>query len=951
MSKRQAEPFLWLLSIVAVASLALGVCAQEEKGKKGGKGKKEPKGTKETKEDKGTGKAPEAYALRISVSDKRAGAWAFSFHPHDCTVTGLRGWRFSKSDSASLEKLTAKFKTRTRKLTPAQKKDDSVPKMDDMGLDVFVVGSPDQILELKATKISVTFELRELIFGQPLQHDSSDKVQVRRIPMPIDLTPTDRECDYVSVAVDSKKQAWASWIEYGEKGDKLLLGAVTPTGIGDVYDVAERAGRFFNPITAVDERDRIWVIFGMEEKGNIDLYARNLNGFKWMKTDRLTNHPAPDINPSLYLDAKGKIWVVWQSARDGDYDIFMKHVHDATWSAEYCVTSTAENEWFPAVCANKDGIAFVAYDVYRGSDYDIAMRKFVNEKFEDAGYVAATTANETHASLLVDAKDRMWMAWEEGPGKWGREYPHGDGAAVHAPRRIRYKVIEAGEEKAAGELTANFPYDMKEGNEAPRLAADDKGRVWMAFRHLAGGLTPRRSEADSLTPLWESYVTYCSNKGWSEPMPLSRSEGRQEQRPRLWPAKDGKVWAAWAGDGRECWEQDVLPQRCTIHAGPVDAAKDAEEPVVEARQAEAPAEKLKSRRAIGYGTVIAKKEYRLLFGDLNRPTEMSVEAEAAWGTYEDLFRYAWDPGGLDFVGVTENFADSTRLLPWRRAQDFILLYSAPKRFVSVLGNWRIAPFPIGSRIVVSDSLGAAPIGIFYADPRAKKVAEDDAKKLWDAIQKDGKTRRLSIPITSASKLGTDWGCGASPVEPVVEIFNGAHWSYEQEGAPLAAEQGVKTVHEGFEAAGFVSKALSKGIKLGFVAGSGPGSLRCAFTGAYVEEATAKGLLDALLARRCYAATDRIVLDCRVEGHFMGEEFTVSEKPEFHIRVIGSDEVKDLAVIKNGKPIHTTDPDGADVAHSFTDDKVEAGKPAIYYIRVIQDNGKMAWGSPMWITMK
>jgi len=895
-------------------------------------------------------KPPEPYAIRVTVSDNRAGRWGISLKPTDCEVTGMRGWRFNRSDSVAPEKLRAKFRTRTRKLTGAERKDDRIPKLEAMGLDVFILGRPDHILEVKASKISVTFELRELLFGAPIEHDSG-KVRVRRIPNPIDLTPEKREYDYVSVAVDAKRQAWASWIEYTDKGQRLWLGRITSNGIGDVYDVTGRAGRYFSPITAVDEGGRIWVIFGMEEKGNIDLYARNLNAFKWMRIDRVTNDPAPDINPSIFRDAKGKIWLVWQSARNGNYDIFMKHVHDATWSKEYRVTNTPENEWSPAICANKDGVAFVAYDVYRGSDYDIAMRKFVNEKFADAGPIAQTPMNETHASMVMDAKDRMWVAWEEGPGNWGVAYPHGNGVPLHMPRTIKYKVIDAGEEKKAGDLTANFPYDLQGRNEAPRLAVDAKDRIWMAFRHLSGGLTSRRTEAESLVPLWESYVTYCGDKGWTEPLPLSQSEGRRNQLPSISADKHGSVWAAWAGDGRPCWEKDVRPVRCTIHAASLEAAKGAAEPAPESCESETLAQKAERRRPTHYGTVIAKKEYRLLFGDLNRPTEISIEAEAGWGTYDDSFRYAWDAGGLDFAGVAENFAGGKRLSPWRRAQDAARVYSSPKRFITVLANWREGPFPVGSRLAIAESPSASPIGIFYSDPRAKKVDENDAKKLWEAIQKENKVRRLSIPITPASKLGTDWSSGASPVEPVVEILSGAHWSYEQEGAPLAAKPGAETVHEGFEAAGFVDKALAKGIKLGFVAGSGPCSTNCAFTGVYVEEVTPKGLFDALVARRCYAATDKIILDYRVENHFMGEECAISGKPEFYIRIIGTGEIKELSVIKNGKPIHTTDPDGVDIAYSFTDEKAEAGKEACYYIRVIQDNGKMAWGSPMWITAK
>jgi len=301
--------FLWPCSVVIGLAILSAVADEEKK------------------------KPPQAYAIRVTVSGKRAASYTVSFKPTDCEVTGLHGWRFNRSDSVNPGRCTAKFKTRTRKLTPKQRKDETIPKQHAIGIDAFIRGRPDEILEVKAGKTNMTFELRELLFGAPLQHDSG-KMKIRRIPMPIKLTAIGQECDSVSVAVDSKKKAWASWIQYTDKGQRLLLANVTPTGIGEVYDVTGKTGHYSPPITAIDDGDRVWVFFGMEQKGNIDLYARNLNALSWMPIDRVTKHPAPDINPSIYVDHKRKIWVVWQSARNGNYDIFMKHVHDATWSKD-----------------------------------------------------------------------------------------------------------------------------------------------------------------------------------------------------------------------------------------------------------------------------------------------------------------------------------------------------------------------------------------------------------------------------------------------------------------------------------------------------------------------------------------------------------------------------------------------------------------------------------------
>ena len=75
-------------------------------------------------------------------------------------------------------------------------------------------------------------------------------------------------------------------------------------------------------------------------------------------------------------------------------------------------------------------------------------------------------------------------------------------------------------------------------------------------------------------------------------------------------------------------------------------------------------------------------------------------------------------------------------------------------------------------------------------------------------------------------------------------------------------------------------------------------------------------------------------------------------------VAGTAPVKEILFIRNGKPFHTIYPNQAHHEFAFDDTallsdillKSPDDRPAFvyYYLRVIQEDGHMAWSSPIWI---
>ena len=73
----------------------------------------------------------------------------------------------------------------------------------------------------------------------------------------------------------------------------------------------------------------------------------------------------------------------------------------------------------------------------------------------------------------------------------------------------------------------------------------------------------------------------------------------------------------------------------------------------------------------------------------------------------------------------------------------------------------------------------------------------------------------------------------------------------------------------------------------------------------------EGILDGMIARRTYAASDEIVVKATAGGRLPGEEFTasVANPPTIEATITAPDEIRRVDVIRNGEYVFTTNPDG------------------------------------------
>jgi hypothetical protein len=176
-------------------------------------------------------------------------------------------------------------------------------------------------------------------------------------------------------------------------------------------------------------------------------------------------------------------------------------------------------------------------------------------------------------------------------------------------------------------------------------------------------------------------------------------------------------------------------------------------------------------------------------------------------------------------------------------------------------------------------------------------------------------------------------------------------SYEKEDAPRAGfdpKSGKLPANiGGWYPKGFINLALEKGCKFAFESSSDHWSTHISYCIAMAEEHSREGIVAALKKRHCYAATDNIIVDVRSGNHVMGDAFKTDAVPALQLHVIGTKELDRIDILKDSEVVETIKPGKREYKGAWKDPKPAAGEH-YYYIRVLQSDNAIAWGSPMWV---
>ncbi|OJU80470.1 MAG: DUF3604 domain-containing protein [Chlamydia sp. 32-24] len=364
----------------------------------------------------------------------------------------------------------------------------------------------------------------------------------------------------------------------------------------------------------------------------------------------------------------------------------------------------------------------------------------------------------------------------------------------------------------------------------------------------------------------------------------------------------------------------------------------------------------------------ADNNEHLFWGVLHGESERIDSTE----NIESCLRHIRDEKAFNFFACSPfESSEETSNDVWKTIVQSILEFDEADRFNTFVGfQWQGEPGEEGARQII------------YAKDQKQILRKKESKN--STLQKIYKSfspkEIISIPTFTMGK-GVEYNFeNFDPeFERVVEIYNawGSSECSKKDGNPLPiSTKGKKGMQEAAE--GSIQKALNKNLRFGFVGGGldDRGFYSSFYEGDQVqytpgltaiicEEQTRSALFDAIYRRACYATTgEKIIVGLQLAGVPMGGEVSTAQKHGLLINrhlagyVAGTKKIKLVEIIRNGKVIHTYEPEGYNFDFAYDDlvplDQVTINakdkKPPFvyYYIRVTQEDGHMAWSSPIWV---
>jgi len=357
-------------------------------------------------------------------------------------------------------------------------------------------------------------------------------------------------------------------------------------------------------------------------------------------------------------------------------------------------------------------------------------------------------------------------------------------------------------------------------------------------------------------------------------------------------------------------------------------------------------------------------ELRLFWGDIHGH---SVISDGGARTPHEYYQWGRDAALLDFAALTDHDFGIALYDPdkhWEMVLEAARAFNEPGRFVTIPG-WEI------SHAGLTDGQMYGHKNVYFVDdnppfhsssPYGKSRARADHTHIEELIARLESEDATFMIVDHTSHMMTDWDRFDRRYERLVEVYSlfGASEALDVP-CPVGPLQAGKTARDG----------LDRGYRLGFTAGTdthmgAPGSYRetsfgrghvGGLTAVWAEELTREAIFDALWSRRTYATRGaRILLRTDINGWAMGEQFQVlaaDEPRHIHIGVAGTAAIETLDLIHNGKTLQTWHPGQEALTVEFEHDEPLKGLPgapgrAYYYVRVIQEDGGMAWSSPTWV---
>ena len=849
-------------------------------------------------------------------------------------------------------------------------------KMIPNGIVASVDTTEGSLIRTETEQGSFSFHVRDLEFGRSLEF-LDGLAAAERIPTTTDLTRGNTFNDYPDLTADPSGGIWVSWISYRSERDAVWLARHDGQSWNEPIRVSPEAypDNFRTEVAVAGDGSVVVVWSGKSPDGTWGLFSRTLGPGGLSEIASLAS-AGENIYHRTVTDSLGNVHVAWQGFRDRSSRILHVRWDGSSWSREATVSDPANaDSWAPDVAADSIGNVWIGWDGYGAGDFNIYVRRMrSNGRWDAPLQITRSDGFDANVALTCDQSDRLWLAWDRGESNWGKDWSSqrfrpGGGAGLYRLRSTKVAVLEGNRLRQAPEIMDAVPAESRDYVQQARLAIDSEGHVWAMLRSLTS-VTSRVDNNWGAGGIWEMLLTRLDGNGWLPATKLHATNGRNDTWASSALDSGGRLWFAWSRDARPFGS----PLRAVNRSNPAAQSTHVSYTVIDPKHPawaasgtatlsefrEPPSTAVpvhpneeKDTAAIrAYRYEAGGQSYRILRGDLHRHTDISADGIGE-GALIDFYRYALTAGQFDFMMVGDHQYGGDNVpgveYNWWRTEKSEDIFLVDGRFWPLFGTERSLPYPNGHRNTVFATRGVRWMPI-QAGERDGSINTGDV--LFPYLRRNG---GISTPHTSGSDQGTDWRESDPEIEPIVEIYQSLHASYEYPGAPRAETRDRRYYHHGepWRPAGFVWEAWAKGIKIGVQASSDHVGTHDSYACVLVpadQVPTRQALIDAMKQRHTYAATDNIIVDTRIEDHIMGDAFRTSRQPVVRAKAIGTGPIGRIVLVKNNEIVYSIEPQTKEAEFVYRDDAAARGE-SYYYIRVEQADGSLAWASPIWVTYR
>jgi hypothetical protein len=664
------------------------------------------------------------------------------------------------------------------------------------------------------------------------------------------------------------------------------------------------------------------------------------NGQNWSEPAVL----APGTHPSGCMVDR-RLWMAWESEGAIHYT---KGRGTSFEGPSRSIQPDSQGGYLmsPVLCPGPRGEVWLAWSTARLGYQGVRLRRI-----DEAGHPVQTVDDGSginrHPQTSVDADGRLWIVFE---------------SMRAIPRAERAATAEAGYPIYVYDRTymVNFPsatVRVTDGEhwwvpEQPRdpapglmpsVLCSSKGAVWLLSRSFTGYTGPRIY----FSPLCES----LSAGGWANHGTLWTTGQCYKSNLSLAEDPDGRVWAAWSLHDREkrgmletpSWTHMDGPDRIFVAEMPEISNENPPRLIPLAKPTPTTPDPAPFPR---FTSEYQGKKMNVYFGDLHQHSEISGCGRRN-GSIDQSQRYTRFVRGLDFMSTIDH-AEHQNDHTWRITQLAAEKNNSPGEFVVFTGFEWTSEFDAGGNLyrghynAVFRDVGGGDYYFSASDPATNTPLE-----LWNALKAavGGPQNVLTFAHHTSRRMAwLTWNYYDPEMAPLIEIAQ-ARGSYEYEGCfPGPELDNDCTRVRGH----YIRDALERGMRFGFVASGDHGGRQLAAV--YAPELTRDSIFESLRAKRVYATNgERMYLDARINGHFMGEEFEIDgEGRKIEIRGVGTAPIVEVDLFRNGRSIRKWAMHNFRVELEWTDEEPLFQRENYYYVRLVQENGGQAWSSPVWV---